>query len=251
MNKIKQRLCDWFVRWQAWPLSLRCFYMGFCTLLAGLFFCVDLPEIKHTQTVENGPFLRFAPLQAVSQYDAISEQAMLFDTAPLFIPTRWSFAQQKLPSQSVAIPAGFEDFEPLIELLSQMSAGDALEADSGLVQSPLDMLGPSFLKLFSGNSGLSELKEPFPDPVATAYYRSVNAGWLRLAVLPSLDTVSPLTEPVIFYVNIPKTREMLVLPSMASGSGIVAFDRAVRNWLSSPEVLALLPIGYSEVVVYP
>ena len=30
----------------------------------------------------------------MTEYDATSEQAILFDTAPLFIPTRWNAAQQ-------------------------------------------------------------------------------------------------------------------------------------------------------------
>ena len=161
-----------------------------------------------------------------------------------------------MPLSKITSPARwntcrFKDFEPRIELLAQMSAGAALEPVSGIVQSPPDLLKPPFVKLFSANSGLSELTEPFPNPISTAYYRNAEKGWLQLPVIPNLDAASPLAEPVTFYVNILETRQMSVLPRLASSSGIVAFDRAAGAWLSSPEVLGQLPAGYSEVVVYP
>ncbi len=251
MKRFRHSLRECIVRWQSWPLVVQLLFAGFVALQTLLFFFAGLPGIKNSDSAQRDPFLRFLPLQEVSEYDATSEQALLFDTAPIFIPTPWNAVQQKQVKESLAIPATLKDFEPRLDLLSQMSAAAALEPDSGFVESPRDMLGSRFVKLYGGNLELPETMEPFNDPIPTAYYRNADSSWQPLPMLPDLDPVSVLVNPVTFYININKSRVLLALPRQAGGSGLVSFDRAARAWLSSPEVLAQLPVGYSEVVVYP
>ncbi len=251
MKRIQHSLREYIARWQSWPLAVQLLFVGFLALQTLLFFFAGLPGIKNSESAQRDPFLRFVPLQEVSEYDATSEQALLFDTAPIFIPTPWNAVQQKQVREPLAIPAALKDFEPRLDLLSQMSAAAALEPDSGFVESPRDMLGSRFVKLYGGNLELPETMESFDDATPTAYYRNGSSRWQPLPMLPDLDPVGVLVNPVTFYININKSRVLLGLPRLASGSGLVAFDRAARAWLSSPEVLALLPVGYSEVVVYP
>jgi hypothetical protein len=132
-----------------------------------------------------------------------------------------------------------------------MSAGTAQEPGKDLVQSPAGLLRPQFEDVFKRGVEIPDAMEAYPNATPVAYYRGLNGDWKRLSILPEIEAVSILTNPVTFYVNIAASRELLTYPRQASQSGLVDFDRAVRGWLSSPEVLAQLPVGYSEVVVYP
>ncbi|NCG09399.1 MAG: hypothetical protein GWO81_07550 [Verrucomicrobia bacterium] len=251
MKRVLQLAQLWFARWQSWPLPLRILFVGFILLQTLLFFFARLPEIKVNQASQKQPFLKFVPLQEEDQYDATTEQAILFDSAPIFIPTRWNAAQQKPSESVVTIPVVFKEFEPSIELIAAMSGGTALEAGMDLVQSPADLLRPRFEAIFKRQVELPDTMEPYPDARPTAYYRGLDGDWTRLSALPGIEAVSILTNPVTFYVNISASRELPAPARQASESGLVDFDRAVRGWLNSPEVLAQLPVGYSEVVVYP
>ena len=251
MKSVHHSLRDWLFRWQSWPLALRCLFVGFIAMQSYLFFVAGMPGIQNSKAIPPDPFLKFVPLQAVSEYDATSEQAMLFDTAPIFIPTRWNAIQQKQIRKPVSIPSALSDFEPEIDLYDQMSAAAALEPNSGSVESPPDLLSPRFFELFKSDLELPEGMQPFSDSTPTAYYRNADSKWLPLPIVPDLSSTSILASPVTFYVNISSSRAQDALPRQANESGVVAFDRAAQKWLSSPEVLAQLPIGYSEVVVYP
>ena len=251
MKRVLQLAQLWIARWLSWPLALRILFSGFILLQTSLFFFARLPELKMTPSAQKQPFLKFVPLQDEDQYDATTEQAILFDSAPIFIPTRWNAAQQKFSESSIAIPAVFEDFEPSIDLMEAMSAGTALEPAKNLVQSPEGLLRPQFEDVFKRVVEIPDAMEAYPDATPTAYYRRLNGDWVRLPILPKIEAVSILTNPVTFYVNISASRELPAPPRRASESGLVDFDRAVLGWLSLPEVLAQLPVGYSEVVVYP
>ncbi len=251
MKRALQLAQLWFTRWLSWPLALRICFLGFILLQTLLFFFARLPQLKVTQSAQKQPYLKFVPLQDEDQYDATTEQATLFDSAPIFIPTPWNAAQQMSSETFIAIPVVFEDFEPSIDLVEAMSAGTALEADKDLVQSPAGLLRPQFENVFKQVLEIPSAMEAYPDATPTAYYRGLNGDWKRLSILPEIEAVSILANPVTFYVNIAASRELPAPPRQASQSGLVDFDRAVRGWLSSPEVLAQLPVGYSEVVVYP
>lgn len=241
----------WFARWQSWPPVLRVLFAGFILLQTSLFFFTDLPEVKVGQSIQKQAFLKFIPLQEEDQYDATTEQAILFDSAPIFIPTRWNSGQQQALDSAVVIPMVFEDFEPSINLMKAMSAGAALEPSKGLVQSPTGLLRPPFEDVFKRVVELPDAMEPYPDATPTAHYRGLDGAWVPLSLVPEIEAVSILTNPVRFFLNISASRELTAPPRQASESGLVDFDRAVRGWLRSPEVLAQLPVGYSEVVVYP
>lgn len=239
------------VAWWTWPWPLRVLSAGFILLLTALFFFVGFPPISDSKQFSNDPFLKFVPLQDEGQYDATTEQAMLFDSAPIFIPTPWNAAQQNDRFKALATPAVFDDFEPQINVLAEMSAGAALEPKSGSVDSPVDLLGAAFEDLFLGFGKSAESMEAFPDPASAVYYRGMETAWKKLPVFPQFESVPALTNPVTFYLNIAKSRRLLGSPMLATGSGMADFDRAARTWLISPEILAQFPVGYSEVVVYP
>lgn len=207
----------------------------------------SLPEKR-----EAPPLLEYLSERAFSGEVELEEQAILFDSAPLFVPTRWSasyglFAERRTDSWA------FPEYEPEIRLLEDLEPV-ALVVDSiNGVREPEDLLDARYWDFFDGFSAGGEPAKPLPTSGPVAEIQVMHTSRLIKQSAPlSLEPGVRLAEqPALFYLRVDASGEQISQPRLAESSGVDAFDRAARQWLERSVMTANLPVGYLSVRVFP
>ena len=92
--------------------------LGVAIHLAGfLIFRVTSNPLPDREEV--GPFVEYVSAGSLAIDRELEEQAELFDSAPLFIPTRWNASHMTTYDVGDALQAAFSDFEPEVDLLGE------------------------------------------------------------------------------------------------------------------------------------
>ena len=176
---------------------------------------------------------------------------MLFDSAPLFIPTRWNAAQEIFEVRHAAARGHFPDFEPEIDLLTTLkSSGLPVPAKVPVVD-PIDLLASSYWDFFEGFGSSDTPVAQFPDSQSVVVVSVAGGESLPLQIEANGFEAPPLANPVICFMRVDSVACERGAPILGRSSGSDSFDRAVMSWLKLPDVVAQLPIGYLEVTVYP
>jgi hypothetical protein len=185
----------------------------------------------------------------------LREQAVLLDTAPIFMPTRWNPASRMDSVASLRQAAEvFSPFAPEISLPESVDLPESL--DPAPVQ-PSDDLGPAdpaFILYRYGNQsqplppgldqrGIIEVirmdREPaqnqrifrIPEGLAD---QAPEALWTPMRIYLQVDQAKPLGPPVI-----------------SRSSGFSGWDQAVQTYLASLAFYRLLEDGYYRVILFP
>jgi hypothetical protein len=223
--------------------------------LVGFFFfrvvTSPLPVLK-----EKSPFIVFLPDQVMSEGALLEARASLFDSAPLFVPTRWSTSVRNYPDFGGPETLAFEDYLPFISLADELRPQGSFGLQAYPVEQLEDLLDPRFLRplrSFGQNHrevtggrewiptvqiqviGGDETAAPAPGIILRAD---------RLSALPAAEA------PIRFYVNISASGRLLARPVLVESSGRAESDSQVMDWLLDPATIARLPAGYLEVSVY-
>jgi hypothetical protein len=208
-----------------------------------------LPDREATR-----PYVKYVSAGSLASDRELEEQAALFDSAPLFIPTRWN------ASQVISFDAGdtfrgqFPEFEPSVDLLDELEPSIFLVTQAVQVDEPLDLLASRFWRFFAGFATSASPVVAFPDasPVAEVYVVG-QASRRSLSIPVELDytTVSSVARPVVYYVRMSGSGVALSAPTLGQSSENDDFDGAAAEWLASPEVLGQLPQGYLSIKVFP
>lgn len=181
------------------------------------------------------------------------ESLELFDSSPLFVPTRWNYATNIIPVQKISKMSSFPEFEPNIDLDSQLRL-DTIKASISdtnehqlLSANELDLriLGLSNSKrLFSSDEDQSILKV---ESLNRAMNLIENEGLFtyRLNVSREIDRANP----VILLVENHELKKVGV--QLYQTSSIAALDSAVLSWVKTPSNLAQLPKGLLKLTFYP
>ncbi len=117
-----------------------------------------LPDREATR-----PYVKYVSAGSLASDRELEEQAALFDSAPLFIPTRWN------ASQVISFDAGdtfrgqFPEFEPSVDLLDELEPSIFLVTQAVQVDEPLDFLESCFPRLFSVSAPLDAFGCALPD----------------------------------------------------------------------------------------
>ncbi|MDP4879840.1 MAG: hypothetical protein NWR36_08140 [Opitutales bacterium] len=85
---------------------------------------------------DRAAFVRYVSAGSLAGDLALEEQAQLFDSAPLFVPTQWNAAQNVSLAQRDRVRERFPEFEPAIDLLKALDNSDALIGSVDSVQQP-------------------------------------------------------------------------------------------------------------------
>ncbi len=207
---------------------------------------VPLPARK-----ESSAFVQYVPVQTMEEVSELKEQAMLFDSAPLFIPTRWNAAQEVYEVGPEGASGSFPDFEPEIDVLGTLESGRFSLATDTTVEAPIDLLASPYWDFFEDFGVRHEAVVPFRDPQPVA--KVAWSGGASMELRPELpgDGFPELLGPVTYYLRISAAGRAFGGPVLEQSSGNEAFDGAVLDWLKKTSVLAQLPAGYLEITVYP
>jgi len=203
---------------------------------------------------EARPFVQYVSAGSLASDRELEEQAELFDSAPLFIPTHWNASQVTFVESGDVLREQFPEFEPKIELQRELQPSSFLVVDSAQVNQPLDLLASRFWRFFSGFAESAVPVVAFEDEVPVVEVSVVGqSSLLPISIPAELDytTASPVARPVLYYIRMSGSGAALSAPTLGQSSGNEAFDLAALKWLRAPEVQGLLPKGYLAVKVFP
>ncbi|MDP4609991.1 MAG: hypothetical protein NWT02_02265 [Opitutales bacterium] len=203
---------------------------------------------------DRAAFVRYVSAGSLAGDLALEEQAQLFDSAPLFVPTQWNAAQNVSLAQRDRVRERFPEFEPAIDLLKALDNSDALIGSVDSVQQPGDLLASRFWVFFERFGQSDHAVQAFADVGHFAEIAVVGSAAQSAVTLDcpmEFTDPAPVNEPVQFYLRVGGDGRRLGEPLVSKSSGNEAFDRAARRWLQLPATVGRLPAGYLSVTVYP
>lgn len=240
---------------------------GLILLIALIFYCIrfDQPlDFDFYQPVSKFEFIRANQLD---QLGLVSASLELFDTAPLYIPTKWNYSSTVRPMNSGLNQSDFIAFEPAIDLKNamQITAGFLSEesSDFGTIV-PEVVFDPRLLTLFvtSGNEALqSDASSLVGSPLAiranlkvevlradSAELNEINYHTELTYILDNEGTLLNLNPAIVLFRN---DRPFASPPRIFQSSSSEMFDRAILDWLNESSHSQSLPNGYLKLTFFP
>lgn len=201
----------------------------------------------------SNPYITFVSEKSFAKNVELEEYSILFDSAPLFIPTQWNASQSvKVDFENVSM-GPFAEFEPTIELLEKLQPDGLLIADDYSVNEPSDLLASCFWRFFENFGWSTSVVSAFETTTPIAEI-SVMGNSQTPAVLLEVDLESAtsfsITSPVSYAIRRSNQGLIWGMPTLMETSGNDVFDRSVAKWLQRPDVLAQLPVGYLSIRVF-
>lgn len=237
--------------WAISPVLRISLLIGIAIHLAGfLMFRVVSNPLPHRE--DTPPFVQYVSAGSLANDEELEEQAALFDSAPLFIPTRWNASQALQLVQRNGLSGKFPEFEPEINLPAALQPSSLPVAEDFNVEEPIDLLDSRFWRFFSGFGRSTDAIVEFPASLPVAEVSVIGGSEQLLSIPAKLDytTAAPVSRPVVYYLRVTDGGELAV-PTLGQSSGNETFDRAAGLWLRLPEVLGQLPGGYLAITVFP
>ncbi len=202
------------------------------------------------------PFITYLPPASMLQNESLEQRASLFDSAPLFVPTRWSASVHIYPEASAYTIRIFDDYEPSIRLQEELRPERFPMGEGDGVERPEDLISLQFMQPFS-LFGLGDVPEiTLEDWSPVVRVRHLNEGESGAEVYPAdlsvdnLPVLSSVERPAVYYVNKSNSGMLLSRPLLTQSSGNADLDGMLMDWLLEPSTLAGLPSGYLEVSVF-
>ncbi|HBM85213.1 MAG TPA: hypothetical protein DD423_00175 [Opitutae bacterium] len=233
------------------PLLRLALLLGVALHLAGfLFFSVISSPLP--QRAARPSFVQYVSPDSLASESELEEQAALFDSAPLFIPTRWNASQAYSVNLRDAARDQFPEFEPEINLLRDLQPASLLFAPGLQVSAPIDLLASRFWRFFGGapSEALVALSESQPIAEIVVLAGPI-AETVSLPAALTYITAAPIARPVLYYLRVSADGVVWGAPTRGRSSGNEAFDAAAAEWLGRAEVRAQLPQGYLSITVFP
>jgi len=118
------------------PLLRVSLLLGVALHLAG-FLIFRVVSSPLPDRVATGPYVEYVSAGSLANDRELEELAALFDSAPLFIPTRWNASQVLLVDSKDKMQGQFPEFEPEIQLLTELQPSSFLVPQNIAVDKPL------------------------------------------------------------------------------------------------------------------
>jgi hypothetical protein len=199
----------------------------------------------------SAPFVHYVSLQTLQSGAELEERAVLFDSAPLFVPGRWNAAHNlKPPSRDRAL-LRFPAYEPPMNFSEALlPEGVPFGQDYGVTE-PVDLLSLRYWNLFRG---FASALEPAPELETTTVFAQVRSlgGTVVRTVPADIDFLSmQASQPATYYLRVESAGRVVGRPTLSVSSGDTAFDAAAYNWLAASGFAAGLPAGFFQIAVFP
>lgn len=237
------------------PLLKMALLLGVLVHLSG-FFIFRVISNPLPSREESGAFISLVPTDVGGDEAELTEQASLFDSAPLFIPGEWSSASEVFASRILRDWQVFPDFEPKIELMDEVRPDRLSLSQVTGVKQPSDMLNFRFWDLFS-YFGQREAQFEEPESWRSVALVSIMSGSdefssdFDIRLEADLQSEEFAARPSEFFLNMSAPGLPMGAPTLTQSSGSDALDAAALEWLIRPETLARLPAGFLELRIFP
>jgi len=227
--------------------------VGIAVHLAGfLIFRVvsnPLPSIESRTA-----FIEYVSMDSLASDASLEEQAELFDSAPLFIPTKWNAAQQIQFMHQDRLRERFPEFEPEMNLSAALKPDNLILEDALNIENPQSLLDSRFWRFFTdfGTDASEEIAFQDADLYAEVMPQESEAARVFIAQ-KDLTVPDELRggQVAVFYLRTQGSGRLIGLPVLSQSSGSAAFDQAAAEWLTTASVLRQMPVGYLTVTVFP
>ncbi|MFP4203945.1 MAG: hypothetical protein ACLFS4_06390 [Opitutales bacterium] len=228
-------------------------------LHVGGFFLIRVETGPLPEHDAGTPFIAYVSENMLQEEAALEEHSRLFDSAPLFIPTRWNASQRQKHFRQGFAMRRFSDFEPDIDLMAELRPSELPLERYAKVEKPMDLLHSQFRRFFETFGRTDREIEPLPDSgrvvEIVVLEKNMPGGGAdrgrgrRFSVEVEAD---PEAEgPVTYFVRVSGEGRLIGAPTLNASSGSETFDAAVRDWITAPSTAARLPAGYLSIRVYP
>ncbi|MEE2988929.1 MAG: hypothetical protein VX372_05090 [Verrucomicrobiota bacterium] len=224
---------------------------GVCVHLVGflIFRVVSNPLPTREATP---PFVQYVSPNTLLSGAALEEQAVLFDSAPLFVPGKWNASHNLRPISRERTLLSFDAYgEPRSDFSSALISKGLPLGLNYAVTEPADLLALRYWDLFGGLGQTAPVVEQLEGigvfvEVRTVEGRVVQTVPADLSVL-SMQAIQPTT----YFLGVEAGGRVLGRPTLSASSGDTAFDTAAYTWLVESGFTAGLPAGFFEIRVYP
>lgn len=202
--------------------------------------------------VDPSAYVEYVSHGHMSEDAELQEKAMLFDSAPLFIPTQWNVAAQAYERHLSTGNWTFDFIEPQINLGEELKPSVGLILDVDEVNEPMDLLASPHWSFFNGFVGEPAAVQPMPDPEPFAEVRIAGGVGVEIIQVVGLAYEGQRTlGPVTYWMRVDSELAVIAEPLLGGSSGSRLFDESVLVWLKQPDTQARLPNGYLSIMVYP
>ena len=218
------------------------------------FLMLNIPVAERAEFADSSGFAQYISYDYDSRSRRLHEQAELFDSAPLFLPTKWNYGsalQDNLLSHEG--DALFEPYPPSVSLEGE-ELTDLPAVDDPEVNHPRELLANPYWSFFdSFGEAETELgKRPDVGSYLIVQGFGTEAS-VRRQRLPDRITgqfEAPFWAPASFSVTVDAVG-MVGEPKLTESSGFEAVDNALREYLLEPFFAAGLSPGYYRVEIWP
>ena len=231
---------------------------GIALIIFCLFYFIRFDTPLNFQFSETGSDFQF--IQEGNLEDLYSSTAALelFDTAPIFIPTRWNYGSTVFPKKRVLSDAEFVSFAPQVELEESVNLNrmelNTETVDKGILYENT-FFDPRLLALFTPTLNESERNFLNNRILRVEIIESYDAAEFRKGAI--IDYVYELNEdpllsnldPMIIFLRNKNT--LAINPKVYQSSLSELFDEQILEWLNQPRHIALLPKGFLKLTFYP
>ena len=229
-------------------------------ILFALFYLVRFDAPLNFQFSETGANFQFIQESKVEDIYKSTANLEVFDTAPIFIPTRWNYASTVFPKKRTSNDAEFVSFEPIIEI-EKTTELNRLDSDLGTLDYSIlyenTFFDPRLLSLFNLNKLHADGRKIFSNnrmlrvEVVESYDPALYKSGASLEFDYSLysDAILGNLDPMIVFLR--NENALVSQPKVYQTSLSELFDDQILEWLNQPKHIAQLPKGFLKITFYP
>ena len=229
------------------------------SIIGGIFIHLAvLTVIRIEAPVSRTPFETATTVRYVGDLNrqaapAILEQAALFDSAPLFMPTRWNPASQM--AEVASLKEATAIFNPFPARLLLPEFVPQIPGSAAPVRPPAGLPdGAAFVLARYGRvpSGSGGDASPGPSVAITSLHSGPSRSPQSVLLPQSVQGLAPpaLWTPVRFFLHVAEGAPAGI-PVLAQSSGFADWDRALQGFVASLDFYRQLGDGYYHLLVYP
>lgn len=228
------------------------------------FYFIRFKEPLSLKVSDSFKKLEFIQLKNINQMDILPSSLELFDTAPLFLPTRWNYGTNLHNRNRSNVDEGFASFDPIINLNDFLNIVDLMNTQNDnkkVMHLDLDFVDMRLLSswmAFNANENISNnLLNDEQNDVYNSFYKveiittensaTENSHFYRYQL--STNSFKENINPFVVLIN---NNSLLSLsPIIYEYSLSDSFDTAILNWIKNPKNLNHLPKDYLKLTFFP
>ena len=222
-----------------------------------LFYLVRFDTPLDFQFSEVGRGFHFIQESSLEDLYSSTLALELFDTAPIYIPTRWNYGSSVFPKKRVFSDAEFISFETRVELEESVnlirSELNKETVDRGILYENT-FFDPRLLAIVAPSLEESERKFSNKKILRVEIIESYNVaefserGIIEYVYELNEDPLLSNIDPMIVFLR--NKNSLVINPKVYQSSLSESFDEKILEWLNQPSHIATLPKGFLKLTFF-